>query len=53
MIYLGLKRSYNLPFHSVVFAEDYQKNVQQVFKTGELSKDFSFYVRTPNQIDPV
>ena len=52
MVYLGLKRSYNLPFHAISFADDYGKNVKEVFNEGTLSKDFSFYVRTPNQIDP-
>jgi len=51
MLYLGLKRSYQLPFHSVVFAKDYARNVEEVFKKGLLSKDFSFYIRTPNQLD--
>lgn len=51
MIYLGLNESYSLPFHSVVFAKDYQKNVTEVFEKKVVSKDFSFYVRSPNQLD--
>tara|TARA_A100001015_G_scaffold253675_1_gene294022 strand:- start:3909 stop:5408 length:1500 start_codon:yes stop_codon:yes gene_type:complete len=52
MLYLGLKGKTTIPFHSIVFARDYKRNVREIFETGTLSQDLSFYVRNASQIDP-
>jgi phytoene desaturase len=51
MIYLGLKKQYDLPHHSVIFAKNYRKNVDDMF-SGKLSgRDLSFYVRNATVSD--
>lgn len=51
MIYLGLKKHYDLPHHSVVFAKNYRKNVEDMF-SGRLSgQDLSFYIRNAATLD--
>lgn len=52
MLYLGIKKQYKLPHNSIVFAENYKKNVAEVFG-GELSgKNISFYIRDHSLLDP-
>jgi phytoene desaturase len=51
MLYLGLDKLYSMPHHTVVFAEDYRRNLQEVAE-GKLSDDFSFYVRNASINDP-
>lgn len=51
MLYLGLRTEYDLPHHSIVFADKYKKNVDDVF-SGRLSEeDFSLYVCNPSRLD--
>ncbi len=51
MLYLGLSKRYDLRHHTIVFAEDYRKNVDEIFG-GQLSyPDFSFYVRDASVTD--
>ncbi|PPK70777.1 phytoene desaturase [Methylobacter tundripaludum] len=45
MLYLGLDTRYDLPHHSIAFAEDYTTNIKNIFGNKILSKDFSFYVQ--------
>ncbi len=45
MLYLGLNSRYDLPHHSIVFAEDYHTNISNIFHNKTLSTDFSFYVQ--------
>jgi phytoene desaturase len=45
MLYLGLDTRYDLPHHSIVFAEDYTTNIENIFHKKILSQDFSFYVQ--------
>jgi len=45
MLYLGLNTRYDLPHHTIAFAEDYVTNVSNIFHNKILSKDFSFYVQ--------
>ena len=52
MIYLGLDTQYDLNHHNIVFAADYQKNIDGVSRGEELSEDFSFYVQNPCKTDP-
>ena len=53
MLYLGVKGSYEqLPHHNVIFAEDYQRNVQEISEEMVLSDDPSFYVQNASATDP-
>ena len=45
MLYLGLDRVYDLPHHTIYFAGDYKRNLSDIFRNKQLSKDISFYVR--------
>lgn len=51
MLYMGLNTRYDLPHHSIVFAEDYQTNIKNIFERKTLSKDFSFYVQNASVSD--
>lgn len=51
MIYLGLDKLYNIPHHNIIFSEDYQRNVEEIVKTGTLSQDPSIYIHNPSIID--
>jgi phytoene desaturase len=52
MIYLGLDKQYDLPHHTICFAEDYKKNVEDITKTLSLSGDPSIYIQNPSATDP-
>ena len=45
MLYLGLDKFYDLPHHTIAFADDYVTNINNIFHSKTLSKDFSFYVQ--------
>jgi len=52
MLYLGVKKKYNLEHNTIVFAKEYKKNVKDIF-SGRLSgEDISFYVRDTSTTDP-
>lgn len=52
MIYLALDKIYDLPFHSIYFAENYRENLQVIHDHKEIQKDdFSFYVRNASTVD--
>jgi phytoene desaturase len=52
MIYLGLNKELpQLSYHSIIFAHDYAKNVEETTKTLILSDDPSVYVHYPNAHD--
>lgn len=51
MLHLGLDKIYDLPHHTVFFAEDYKGNIQDIFENKVLSKDLSFYVRNASVTD--
>lgn len=51
MLYLGLRKRYDLPHHTIVFARHYRKNVDDVFQGRALSKDFSFYLQNASVTD--
>ena len=52
MLYLGVDKIYDLPHHTIFFAGDYKKNIEDVFKNKVLSEDISFYVRNASINDP-
>jgi phytoene desaturase len=52
MLYLGLDKIYDEPHHNIVFAKDYKKNVDDIFKNFKLSDDMSVYVRNASINDP-
>ena len=52
MIYLGVKKKYNIPHHNIVFAKDYRKNVREIFEKGSPSEDMSAYVQNACITDP-
>lgn len=52
MLYLGLDKAWpDLRHHTIFFAEDYEKNVRQIFG-NQLPDDFSIYVRNASVTDP-
>ncbi|MGZ8136878.1 MAG: phytoene desaturase family protein, partial [Methylococcaceae bacterium] len=51
MMYLGLKRKYDIAHHNIVFAKDYETNTNNTFDHKLLSDDFSFYVQNPSITD--
>ena len=52
MLYLGLDKVYDVPHHTIFFAGDYKKNINDIFQTKQLSDDLSFYVRNASVTDP-
>lgn len=53
MMYLGVKRRYDhLEHHNIYFADDYQKNVEEISNTKVLSKDPSIYIQNAVVTDP-
>lgn len=52
MIYLGIDKKYEeLPHHSVLFANDYKKNVEEITKTYTLPENPSIYVQNASVTD--
>jgi len=51
MLHLGLDKIYDLPHHTVFFAEDYRGNIQDIFENKVLSQDLSFYIRNASVTD--
>ncbi|MFP4975436.1 phytoene desaturase family protein [Paenibacillus sp. CN-4] len=52
MLYLGIDGPVGLAHHSVHFAGDYRRNVEEITRLGVLPKDPSIYVHNPSAIDP-
>lgn len=52
MLYLGVNKKIDLAHHSVHFAADYRKNVDEMTIHKTLSKDPSIYVHNPSVLDP-
>jgi phytoene desaturase len=53
MLYLGLDREVPLSHHTIFFANDYRKNVRELFTEKKLpADDFSFYVQNASATDP-
>ncbi|MEZ4703662.1 MAG: phytoene desaturase family protein [Bdellovibrionota bacterium] len=51
MLHLGLTKKYDSEHHTIVFANEYRKNVEEIFKQKIVSDDFSFYVRNASVTD--
>lgn len=51
MLYLGVDKKYNIDHHNVYFANDYRKNVEEIFHSKELSQDISFYIQNASKND--
>ena len=46
MLYLGIDKIYTeLPHHTIVFADKYRENVDDIFERLEISEDTSLYIR--------
>jgi phytoene desaturase len=52
MIYLGLKKKYDIPHHNIVFSGNYKKNVDEIYTTYTLPEDPSFYIQNASVTDP-
>lgn len=52
MLYLGLKKKYNLQHHTVIFSENYREFVDSIFHSKKLFPDISFYVQNASRTDP-
>ena len=53
MMYLGLDRAYpDAEHHTIVFARDYRKCLDEITRTKVVSDDLSLYVRNAATLDP-
>ncbi|WP_068775613.1 NAD(P)/FAD-dependent oxidoreductase [Paenibacillus sp. FJAT-26967] len=52
MIYLALDKIYEGSHHTILFADDYRRNVDEISKNKILSADPSIYVQNPAVTDP-
>lgn len=52
MLYLGVKKQYNLPHHTIYFSKDYARFIQQIAHGTEIPRDLSFYIRNASVTDP-
>lgn len=52
MIYAGVNRAYDMPFHTICFADNYKRNLDGIFSGVPLGDDISFYVRNASVLDP-
>ncbi|MFH2063538.1 MAG: phytoene desaturase family protein [bacterium] len=52
MLYLGLNKQYKLNHNTIVLANNYRKNVEDIFGGQLTERDISFYVRDHSTTDP-
>ncbi|MBO8156549.1 MAG: phytoene desaturase [Bacillaceae bacterium] len=52
MIYAGLDKIYHLPHHTIVFSNDYRKNIEEITTSKTLSRDPSIYIQNAGVTDP-
>jgi len=52
MLYLGVEGVFHEPHHQIVFARDYRRHVESVFRSPQLPDDLSFYIRNASLTDP-
>jgi len=52
MIYAGVNEHVDLDHHTILFSEDYKRNVEEITKTKLLSEDPSIYVQNASVTDP-
>lgn len=52
ILYLGLDKKYPVKsLHTIRFAKDFEKNINDIFENGQLPEDPSFYLYVPSSID--
>jgi len=51
MIYLGLKKKYDINHHNIYFAKKYEQNIKDIFDEKILTDDFSFYIQNASVTD--
>ncbi|MFG6149109.1 phytoene desaturase family protein [Halobacillus sp. B23F22_1] len=51
MIYIGADKLYDMPHHTILFAEDYKKNVEEMTKDLVLSEEPSIYIHNASVTD--
>lgn len=52
LMYLGVDKKYDVQaLHSIYFAKDFKRNVDQLFEEGTLPDDPSFYIYVPTLMD--
>ncbi|MBD3271923.1 MAG: phytoene desaturase [Elusimicrobia bacterium] len=52
MLYLGVKKTYDIAHHSIIFSRDYRRNIDEVANKKILSQDISLYLRNASITDP-
>ena len=52
MMYLGLDRTYDAEHHTIVFARNYQKNIEAITHGRASFEDMSLYIRNSCKTDP-
>jgi phytoene desaturase len=52
MLYLGVKKRYDVPHHNIVFSPDYKRNVTEIAEELKLSEEPSFYIQNACATDP-
>jgi len=52
MIYLGVNRTYDVPHHNIIFADDYKANVEEIAEKYVLSENPSIYIQNACRTDP-
>jgi phytoene desaturase len=51
MMYLGVRKTFDLPHHTIRIAEDYERNLDEIENRHVLSEDPSFYVQNASVTD--
>lgn len=51
ILHLGLDTIYDLQHHTIVFAKEYKKNLQEIYSGKVTESDVSLYVHNPSRID--
>lgn len=52
MMYLGLDREYDAEHHTIVFARDYKRNIEDITHGRAGLEDMSLYIRNAGKTDP-
>ena len=51
MLYLGLDKLYDEPHHQIIFANDYEANINDIVNNNPPSEDMSIYIRNASITD--
>ncbi len=51
MMYLAVDKKYDIPHHNIFFAKDYKTNIENIFNTGKLTDEMSFYIQNASITD--